>query len=60
MRSEKVYYLTKILNQKAEELKKEKSLLDDRFKEKDEDNDRVKKDLRNRYQELKDQSDNNI
>ena len=45
MRSEKVYFLTKIILQKVEELTKEKALLDDRFKMKDEDNDRVKKEL---------------
>jgi hypothetical protein len=59
MRSEKVYLLTKLIKQKADQLMKEREVIEEHYKDVDYQQDCLKEELRHQYAEmLQEKADN--
>jgi len=57
MRSEKVYHLRKLIEEKLKQLEQEKHFIKEQYKEQDMNNDRVKEEVRYMYKDLKDEKE---
>lgn len=57
MRSEKVYHMTKVINQKCIQLDQEKAHIKQHYKDVDEAHDRTKREIQKQYHNLKAEKD---